>query len=155
MVRRPPGPSATSSASSARATAARSPAGSAWRERTAERAAVAHGGVGDGRGRHGQQRGVLLHERVVDHVAVLGHRADDERVALVGDAAQLGHPREVDEHGREGQPQPQDGDEALPTGEDLGVLTGLAEGADGLSERRRGDVVEVGGDHSACPSSAA
>jgi hypothetical protein len=86
---------------------------------------------------------------------VPGHGADDERVPVVADAAQLVHLAEVDQHGGEGQPQPQDGDEALPTGEDLGVLTGLAEGADGLRERRRGDVVEVGGDHSACPSWAA
>jgi hypothetical protein len=66
--------------------------------------------------------------------------------------AQLGDPRQVDERGREGEAQAEHRDEALPAGEDLGVLPGLAEGGDRLGEGRRRDVLEVGGDHSAAPS---
>ena len=94
-------------------------------QRAAERAAVPHLRVGDRRGRLREQRRVLRHQRVVQHLVVGGHRADHDGVAVVADAAQLGDPADVDDRRRVGQPQPQHRDQRLAAGEDLAVLAGL------------------------------
>src|SRR6185503_17886873 len=80
-------------------------------------------------------------------LVVRRHRPDRDPVAVVADAPQVGDPAQVDQHGRSRQPQPQHRDEALPTGEDLGVLTGLLQRGHGLVDRAGPDVVERRGDH--------
>ena len=105
-------PAITSSASSASATAGRSPAGSACASDAAERATVPDRRVGDRRRRLGEQAGVLLHQRVVHDVVVGRHRADDEVVAVVADPAHLLDPADVDHDVGVGQPQPQQRDAA-------------------------------------------
>jgi hypothetical protein len=130
--------------------APRSPAGSAWR---ASRPACPVAGlvVGHRLGRLGQQRDVLLHQVVAEEVVVGGHRADRDVVAVLADAAQLGDAAEVDEHRRGGEPQPQHRDQALPAGQDLGVVPAVAQRLHRLGDRRRLDVVELGRDHWTSP----
>ena len=142
----------TNSASSASATAGRSPAGSACasappkvpRCRTAGSATVAVACASSGQ--------CVTHQRVVHHLVVGGHRADDQLVAVLPDAAQLADPAEVDQRGRVRQPQPQQRQQALPAGEHLGVLAGPAELGDRLVDRVRPHVVELRGDHWAPPA---
>ena len=57
---------------------------------------------------------------------------------------------QVDEQGRVGQPQPQHRDQALPAGEDLGVLV-CGQRRHGVRDRARRDVVELCRDHRASP----
>ena len=120
-------------------------------ERAAQRAPVAHLAVGHGLGGLREQRDVLLHRLVADEVVVRRHGADRHPVALVADPAQLGNACEVDEEGRCGKPQPQHREQALPAREDLRVVTCLLQRLDCFVDRRRLDVVELGGDHWTSP----
>ena len=73
-----------------------------------------------------------LHQRIGEHLGVRGHRADDDRVAVVADAAELGDLGQVDHRLRRGEPQPQHRDERLPAGQDLDVLAAVGDGLQGL-----------------------
>ncbi len=46
-----------------------------------------------------------------EDVGVRGHRPDDDRVPLLAHAAHLGHPGQVHDRLRGGQPQPHDRDQ--------------------------------------------
>ena len=139
---RPPAPAAT---------AGRSPAGSACDERATEGAAVPDRRVGDRRGRLGDQPRVLLDQRVVQHVVVGGHGADDDVVAVVADAAHLLDPADVDDDLRVGEPEPQQRDERLAAGHHLGVVAVLGECGHRLVDRAGADVVELRRDHADSP----
>src|SRR5699024_332994 len=58
------------------------PGGVGVGERAAEGAAVSDLRVGHGGGGLGQQSRMLAHQRVVHHVVVRGHGADDERIPV-------------------------------------------------------------------------
>jgi hypothetical protein len=122
------------------------------RDRAAERAAVADRRVGHGLRRLGEQTGVRLDQVGGHDLVVRRHRADDQGVAVLTDAAHLLDPTDVDEDGRVGEPQPQQGDQRLTAREDLAVLAGLGQRRDGLVDRRGPHVVELGGDHWAPPA---
>lgn len=114
-------------------------------ERTAEGAAMAYGGIGDRGGGRRQESGVPAHQRIADDVVVRGHRADDQRAGVLADPAQLGDPADVDDQFGEGEPQPEQGQQALPAGQHLRVLARVREGAHGLVDARGPRVVECGG----------
>ena len=142
----------TNVASSATATAGRSPAGSACesappkvpRCRTAGSATVLVAWASSGQCSATSGSCITSWWVVID--------ADHQLVAVPPDAAQLADPADVDEHGRVRQPQPQQRQQALPAGEHLGVLAGPAELGDRLVDRVRPQVVELRGDHSAPPA---
>ncbi len=94
-------------------------------QRAAERAAVPDLRVGDRAGRRGQQRGVLAHQRVVHHLVVGGGRADEQRVAGVRDTTHVLDPAAVHQHRRCRKPHPQQRQQGLPAGDDLGLVAGL------------------------------
>src|SRR5690242_6565379 len=83
---------------------------------------------------------------------VRGPGADDQAVAGVGNAAQLVQAAHVDQQVRVGQAEPEQWHQALPAGDDLGVLTAVGQRADRVVHRRRADVLELGRDHAAPPS---
>ena len=62
-------------------------------DRAADGAAVPHMRVADAAGHIAQARNRRAHDRRVRHLVVRGHGTDDERVALLVDAAQLGDAR--------------------------------------------------------------
>ena len=76
-------------------------------------------------------------QRVVDDLVVSRPRADQQRVALVADAAQLVEPADVDQQVRVGEPQPQQRQQALPAGDHLGVVARIAQDVNGLVQRGR------------------
>jgi hypothetical protein len=90
-------------------------------------APVPDGRVPDERGRVGDEAAVLLQGRVALRVAVAGHRADGEAVALVADVVQVADAPEVDENRRGGEPELHDGEQAVATGEELGLVAVLAQ----------------------------
>ncbi len=71
-------------------------------------------------------------------------------VALVAHPAELGDAAEVDDQRRVTHAQPQDGDEALAAGHELGVVPAVDQRLDRLVDRGRPDVVERCRDHR-CP----
>ena len=75
-------------------------------------------------------------------------RADVDR-AVVGDpdTAETADPAEVDDDGRVGKAEFHERNQAVPTGEDFGVIPVLFEEAQGLFERFGGMVVESIGNH--------
>ena len=121
-------------------------------ERPAEGPAVPDLGVGQLVGRLGDHARVLAHQVARADVVVRGHRADDERVAVVADPAQRVDPAEVDHRLRGVEPHPEHRQQALPAGDDLGVVTVLGEGRQRVLDRGRRHVVELGGNHSAPPA---
>ena len=116
------GPAITSSASSARIGAGRSPAGSAWasappsvpRWRTCGSATVWAALA--------STAACSRDQRAVRDLVVRRHRADHDRVAVVADAPQLVDLAEVDDEGRRRQPQPEHRDQALAAGQHLDLL---------------------------------
>ncbi len=121
-------------------------------ERASERAAVAHLLVGELGGGLGDQPGVLAHQVAGPHVVVGRHRADHEGVAVVPDAAQAVDPAEVDHHLGRVQAHPEHRQQALPTGQDLRLVTVLGECRERVLDRGRRHVVELCGDHAPAPS---
>jgi hypothetical protein len=69
--------------------------------------------------------------------------------AVVGDpdTAETADPAEVDDDGRVGKAEFHERNQAVPTGEDFGVIPVLFEEAQGLFERFGGMVVESIGNH--------
>ena len=76
-----------------------------------------------------------------------GQRADGDVVAGVADVRQVGESADVDEHARLGEAQLHHRQQAVPAGEELGLVAVLADEADGLLGRSGADVVECCGDH--------
>jgi hypothetical protein len=124
------------------------------RERATERATVPHCRVGHRLGGGRDQPGVLPDQRVVQDLVVGGHGPDHQVVAVLPDTAHVTDPPDVDDHRRVGEPQPQQGNEGLAAGHDLGVVAALPESGDRLVHRARPHVVELGGDHWAPPAVA-
>ena len=92
---------------------------------------------------------MLGDDRVALRLVNGGERADPQRFSLVADAAQLPEPAHVHEQVGEGEPQPQQWQQALPAGDHLGVLAAVGQGADRLVQRPGPGVVELRRDH--CP----
>ena len=91
-------------------------------DRPADRAAVAHLRITDLAGGVGEQRDVLgQHVGALD-VHVPCQRADGDVVAGVTDVGQVAQPADVDQHGWLGQPQPHQRQQAVPAGEELGLV---------------------------------
>ena len=101
-------------------------------DRATDRAAVTHLRIADVAGRMGEQRHVLGEHRALLDVHVPRHRADRDVVAGVADVRQVGQPADVDQHARLGEPQLHERQQAVPTGDELGVLAVLADEADRL-----------------------
>ena len=130
--------------------------GIAVRDRTADRAAVAHLVVAD-LGRDRAQHTALLGEHVAGlEIAVTGQRADREVIAGVAHVREVAHPADVDEHRRRREPQLHERQQRHAAREELRVLAVLADQRDRLGGRTGPHVVERGGDHFApCIVSAA
>ena len=105
-------------------------------ERAAERAAIADGGVADMRQRAREQRRVLGDDVGSFGGGVAGQRTDLDRAVLARDAVEPADAVDIDQQGRLRQPHIERGDQALPAGEQAGVLM-LAEQRDGFLERAR------------------
>ena len=118
----------------------------------AEGATVPDLGVGEVLDRLGDERGVLGDQGVGPDRRVLGHRPDHDRVAVVADAAQRVDPAEVDDHLGRVEPHPEHREQALPAGQDLGLVPELGQGGERLLHRRGREVVELCGDHWPAPS---
>ena len=80
-----------------------------------------------------------------------GQGADGDVIAGVSDVRQIADPPDVDEHARLGEAQLHQRQQAVPAGEELGIITVLADEADGLFGRTGADVVEGGGNHVVAP----
>src|SRR5277367_5316306 len=80
-----------------------------------------------------------------------GHRADDDRVAGIGDAAQGGDCREINKIGRLGKTQLQGRDQSHPTGDELCLLVGAEKIRDFVEARGLviGEFVHLGSPYSA------
>ena len=98
------------------------------RERTPDRAHVAHLAIPDAFGQRGQCRNGILHHFRRRDFGVARHRADHQVVALLADAFQLGDSGEVDERRGLREAHLHRGDETLPPGQGLPA---------GLREQRR------------------
>ena len=116
------------------------------RQRAADRAAVTDLRVADQAGRVGDQRAVLLGERVVVQLVVARARPDRQVVAPVPHPAQLGHPADVDQRARLGEAQLHQREEAVAAGDELGVLL-RAQQLEGVVGQLRDLVVEACRDH--------
>ncbi len=101
-------------------------------DRAAECAAVTHLRVADVAGGMGQQRDVLAKEIRCLDVHVAGHGADRDLVAFVTDVRQVGEPADVDQHARLGESQLHHRQQAVATGDELGLVAVLPDEADGL-----------------------
>ena len=84
-------------------------------------------------------------------VHVTGERADGDVVAGVADVRQVGDATDVDERARLGEPQLHEWQQAVAAGEELGIVTVLADEADRFGGRPGPDVIELCGDHLAAP----
>ena len=124
--------------------------GVAVRDRTADRAAVAHLVVADLRGDRAQHAALAREQVVGLDVAVPGERADRDVVAGVADVGEVAHPTDVDEHRRRRQPQLHQRQQRHAAGQQLGVVAVLDELRDRAVGRLGTHVVERGGDHFAC-----
>jgi hypothetical protein len=113
----------------------------------AQRAAVADLGVAHLCGDVGKDAAVRPYERVPYHRGMRGGCADDDAVPVVADALQRLEASDVDERGRGCQAQFHQREQAVPAGEDLGVLTVLRQRGDCLLDGAGPDVHERGGDH--------
>ena len=112
-------------------------------------------GIADARCRRRQDGHLgVQHVGCLD-VTVAGEGPDGDVVAGVADVGQVGDPADVDQDRGLGQPQLHQRQEAVPTGEELGVLAVLRDEGDGLVGGAGPDVVELGGDHVRAPSAAA
>src|SRR3954468_21424543 len=85
------------------------------------------------------------------------HGADAQRAVLARDAAQLGDTVEVDEMLEAGEAKREQGNEALPTGEDLCLVAVFCEDGSRFGDGRRSVEAEGRGLHDppAAPSSSA
>ncbi len=146
IVRSPPGPRATSSASSVSRIVPRSEAGSPWateppivpRWRTCGSpiSAAVCGISAQPCGEH----------RVADEVGVPRERADRDPVAVVAHVAEVGEAADVDEQRRPREAEPQQRDQRVAAGEELRVLV-AAEQLERLVDRAGAAVLERAGDH--------
>src|SRR5260221_3580441 len=82
-----------------------------------------------------------------------GPGPDQQRVALIADAAELVEPAHVDQQAGVGEPEPQQRHQALPARDHLGVVAGIAEHVHGLVQGPRTQVVELRRDHAVPPFS--
>ena len=108
-------------------------------------------GVGEMLDGAGDEVGVLGHQRVGTDHAVRRHRADHDRVAVIPYAAQRLDPAQVDDPLRGVEPHPHHREQALPAGQDLGVVAMLLQGRQRLLQRGGREVVEGCRDHWSAP----
>ena len=114
-------------------------------------AAVTHLRVAHVAGGVGQQRHVLGQQRAVLHIHVPGEGTDGDVVAGIADVRQVGDTTDVDQHAGLGDAQLHHRQQAVATGEELGIVAVLTEEADGLFGRTGTDVIECCGDHLVAP----
>ena len=101
-----------------------------------------------------QQRNVLTQQVAGLHVHVAGECPDGHVVAGVADVAEVAHPADVDQHAGRREAQLHQRQQAVATGEELGLVAVLADEADGLLGGTGADVVECCGDHLLAPCAA-
>lgn len=115
-----------------------------------DRAPVANLRVGDEGHCRGQQRGVLRNEFAAFHGAVTSHRANAQRaIGQQFNAVQCSNPVEVNQHAGLGQPEVHHRDQALTTGQQLGVEAVFGQQLKCFIQRGRGVVRKRGRFHSA------
>ena len=85
---------------------------------------------------------MLLDQLGVGHLVVRRHRADDDGVAVLPDAAQALHAPEVDDLLGCVEPHAQDRQQGLAAGQDLALVTGLGERRERILDGCGGDVFE-------------
>jgi hypothetical protein len=118
-------------------------------EVSADRGLVADEGVGDHRRGVGEDRILRADEvRALEH-AFARAPADLERPALLHHVLEPGDPPDVHEMGGLAQPELEEGQQALPTGQHLRVVAVLGEQGHGFGQRSGGVVVERRRDHGA------
>ena len=78
--------------------------------------------------------------------------ADDQARRGLADDVQSADAADVDEQGRLGQPELEQGQQAVAAGEHLGLALPVAQGGQGVLQGGRPHVVELGWDHRRRPS---
>ena len=113
----------------------------------ADGAAVAHLGVGDQLGGFGQQGHLGLQDGRMDQVVFHRHRTNDHGLPFFADAAQLGNAVDVDQVLGLGKAQLHHRQQAVATGQQLGIRPVLAQQGHGLTHAFGGVVLETRWDH--------
>src|SRR4029453_3542792 len=88
------------------------------------------------------ERVVVADDRVLVDLAVRRPGADPEVVVGLDDPVEAAHVLEVDQHAGLTEPQLEQGDQAVPTGEELCLALSLVEDPDRLVEAPRAHVLE-------------
>ena len=114
-------------------------------DRAADRPAVADLRVADVAGGAGEQAAALGEHRVEREVGVPAERADRDPVAVVAHVAEVVEPADVDEQRRPREAEPEQRDQRVAAGDQLGVLA--PEQLDRLVDRAGARVLERGRDH--------
>jgi len=122
--------------------------------RSADRAPVADLRIADPAGGLVDDRPGLGQALVLVDPTMGSSAADPEIVVRPSDAVETGDVAKVDEQGRRGESQLEEGKEAVPAREELGLALALGEDAQRAIEVGRPDVIEGCGNH-ARPSSSA
>ena len=121
-------------------------------ERAADGAPVADLRIGDGLHGSREDGRVLLDQVGGRHLVVGGHGTDDEVVTLLADASELLDATEVDDRLRRVEAHPEDREQGLSAGHDLGLVASFGQSGEGVGHTRGRDIVESGGDHWSLPS---
>ena len=107
---------------------------------------VAYQGVGDDPGGVREQGIALLDEGTLVQGGLPDHGADHQVAAILVQVVEAGDLVDVDEMGRCRQPEAHSGNEALATGQYLGVVPQFTEQSDGFAQALGGMVVEISWD---------
>ena len=124
------------------------------RERAADGTAVADLRVADLAGGVGEERGVLLHERVRLDRAMGREGADGEMVAAVVHVGQVVEPADVDDDRRVGEAELHHRQERVTARHQLRLVAVLGERGEGGVGRVGPDVVERNRDHLPPPAAS-
>ncbi len=117
------------------------------REITAHGGPVPHQRIGDHLRGVEQQRVRARHEGRLLELVLSRERADREVVAPLLHVGEVAEPVDVDQGLRRGEPEAHRRQEALPAGEDLGVVAELRHESDRFIERVRHVIFEGPWDH--------
>ena len=115
--------------------------------RATDGATVADLRVADVAGGVCEQRNVLLEHRRGLDLSVVRECADGDVVTGVTNVRQVGDAADVDEQRRRGQTQLHERQEAVATGQELGLIAGLGDQADGFLGGGSTLVIERCGNH--------
>ena len=146
IARSPPGPRATSSASSVEQDGAEVGRGVGVSERAADRPAVANLRIADVPRRVGENGAPAPKRVAAREVGVPAERSDRDPLAVVPDEAKVVEPTDVDEQRRTGEAQPHQRDQRVPAREQPRLVV-PAEELESLVDRPRPLVLEGRRDH--------